>query len=268
MSVLSVVIITRNEENNIIDCIRSAKQVSNDIIVVDCGSEDLTVQMAQAEGARTFVISWQGFGFSRNYGAAQARHNWILALDADERISEALAFSIKRTEFFSENQLVKFGRVNYIGDERINYGTLGFERVKMIYNRKCCELDQTLVHEKLISAQPLTTRKIKGQLIHFGLKSFEDYKNRSVLYAQMSAEKYLLEGRKNSLLKRVGSPFFNALKSYIFQLGFLEGKKGFRLAKTIAYYSWLKYYYLHQLRSETENPMVFSAARKMETISN
>src|SRR5215204_1692236 len=107
MSLLSVVIITLNEENNIVDCIRSAKRVSDDVVVVDCGSDDLTVAMARREGARTFSIDWQGFGFSRNFGAAQAEHNWVLALDADERVSEELAQSIKNTEFHADNLLIK-----------------------------------------------------------------------------------------------------------------------------------------------------------------
>ena len=103
MSLVSVVIITHNEENNIVDCIRSARLVTNDIVVVDCGSEDLTVIMAEKEGARTFVIDWQGFGFSRNFGAAQARHDWILALDADERISKELA---KKQHWFCMNYYI------------------------------------------------------------------------------------------------------------------------------------------------------------------
>ena len=91
MSKISVVIITLNEEKNIIDCIRSAKLLSDDIIVVDSGSVDNTVQLARHEGARVFPIKWQGYGFSRNLGAGKAKHNWIFALDADERISPALA---------------------------------------------------------------------------------------------------------------------------------------------------------------------------------
>ena len=264
MSSLSVVIITHNEENNIVDCIRSARLVTNDIVVVDCGSEDLTVIMAEKEGARTFVIDWQGFGFSRNFGAAQARHDWILALDADERISKELANSIKKTSFDKDNLLIKFARKNFIGRQPIHYGTLGFEKVKRIYNRNCGEWDLTLVHEKLVCEQQFGIREINGHITHYGLKSFDDYRNRAKLYAQLSAEKYSLEGKKTTLLKRIGSPVFNALKSYIFQLGFLEGKQGLRLAKTIAYYSWLKYYYLHQLLSQTEKKqLVFPASHKM-----
>lgn len=269
MSLLSVVIITRNEENNIVECIHSAKQITSDIIVVDCGSNDRTVALAQQEGAHTFVIDWQGFGFSRNFGAARAKHDWVLALDADERISKELAAAIQKTKFGSQNLLFKFGRKNYIGSRPIRFGTPGFENVKRLYNRNCCRWDLTLVHEKLISTQPLVVKQIRGQLIHFGWKSFEDYKKRAVLYARMSAEKYAQEGKKAGWVKRMGSPLFNSIKSYVFQLGFLEGRTGFKLSAIIGYYSWLKYDYLNQLLSSTESKeAVYSPSRKMETISN
>ena len=252
MNLLSVVIITRNEENNIAACISSARQVSNDIVVVDSGSDDDTVEIAREQGARVFSIEWQGYGYSRNYGASEARNNWILALDADERISAELAASINRLEFQSSFQVFKFRRINYLGNKPLNWGTLGFEKVTRIYNREEFDWDLSLVHEKLEPSELAIKMTIDGHLDHFGLKNYEDYNKKSRLYALLSAEKYLFEGRKAGILKRIGSPVFNSLKSYIFQLGFLEGKRGFLVAKTIAWYSWLKYDYLQQMHAEME----------------
>src|SRR6476660_9693532 len=96
MNSLSVVIITRNEEHNIAGCVQSAKLVSDDVIVVDSGSDDQTIKLAIQNGARVFSIHWEGYGFSRNYGSVRAKHNWIFALDADERISPELASSIEK----------------------------------------------------------------------------------------------------------------------------------------------------------------------------
>lgn len=250
MIAVSVVIITRNEEQNIVDCIRSAKALTDDIVVVDCGSEDATLQLAAQEGARTSLVEWQGFGYSRNFGASLARHNWILALDADERISPELVKSIHQLDLSKAGQVYRFRRNNHLAGKRIRFGTLGHEKVTRIYNRFNCQWDLSLVHERLVSDQHLHRSRIKGHIDHYGLKSFEDYRSKSVLYAQLSANKYYKEDRRVSVLKRFVSPLFNAVKSYVFQLGFLDGKHGIKMALMIAYYSWLKYAYLQQLQQQ------------------
>jgi glycosyltransferase involved in cell wall biosynthesis len=251
MNLLSVVIITRNEERNIIDCIQSAKLVSDDIIIIDACSEDQTVKLAIQSGVRVVPTTWQSYGASRNLGAQKAKNDWILALDADERISMDLANAIQELKFTDANCIYKFRRTNYLGNKKIRFGTLGFETVKRIYNRRNAEWDLTLVHEKLVAASPVKNL-ISGQLNHFGLKNEQEYKTRAILYAQMSAEKYFLEGKKTNLLKQLCSPFFNSIKSYVFQFGFLDGRPGWISAKTIAYYSWLKYFYLHQLCKQSK----------------
>ena len=161
MSPVSVVIIACNEENNIADCILSAKKISNDIIVVDCGSNDKTVARANQCGARSFVIEWNGYGHSRNFGAMRAANDWILALDADERVSEELAESINQIRFTDGDCIYKFKRENYLSKKKIRFGTLGFETVKRIYNRHCCKWDLTLVHEKLIGKN-IIQKEIEG----------------------------------------------------------------------------------------------------------
>jgi glycosyltransferase involved in cell wall biosynthesis len=249
MNKLSVVIITYNEEKNIVDCIRSAKTISDDIIVVDCGSNDGTLALARQEDARTILTEWNGYGSSRNLGALHARHDWIFSLDADERISKDLAVSTKSLTLNNKNHIYKFRRENYLSQKRIRFGTLGFETITRIYHRDNAKWDLTPVHEKL-NYQQASIIKIQGQLLHFGLKNSRDYKTKADWYAQMSARKYLGQGRKIMPLKKIFSPLFNSIKSYIFQLGFLDGWEGLIVAKTIAYYSWLKYFYLEQLLKE------------------
>lgn len=266
MNCLSVVIITRNEEHNITACIQSAKLITDDIIVVDSESDDNTINLALEAGAKTFSISWSGYGASRNFGASKAKYNWILALDADERITEELALSLQQLKLANENCIYRFKRKNFLAKQEIRLGTLGFETVKRLYNKNFSEWDLTLVHEKLIAAK--AERKfIKGHINHYGLKNEADYKGKAVLYAQMSAEKYFLQGKKATIFKRYFSPLFNSAKSYIFQLGFLEGNRGFTIAKTIAYYSWLKYFYLNQLLKEARTKeLVFSSKPQIESI--
>lgn len=263
---LSVVIITLNEENNIVDCIRSAKMMSDDIIVVDAGSNDRTVELARNNGASVFSVDWQGYGASRNFGAKQARHNWIFALDADERITPKLATAVKQLHFINSHTVYKLRRQNYVGTKKIGFGTLGFETVKRIYNRNTAEWDLSLIHEKLISRRG-RSKCIGGKLKHYGLKNFAAYKTKAVLYAQISAEKYFAEGRKAFFFKRIFSPVFNSCKSYIFQFGFLDGRAGFIIAKTTARYSWLKYFYLHQLYSKQSFPSIDFGKQKIKAAS-
>ena len=251
MNSLSIVIITFNEEKNIVDCIRSAKLISDDIIVVDAGSTDETVKLARTSGANVFSIDWKSYGFSRNYGATKAKNNWILALDADERISKELALSTRTLKLSDTNFIYKFQRRNYLNHKKIRFGTPGFETVKRIYNRNYAQWDLTLVHEKLESLQA-SKKLLAGCIRHYGLKNEKDYKAKAVLYAQMSAEKLFAQGKKATFLKRCFSPVFNSIKSYLFQFGFLDGRTGWISAKTIAYYSWLKYSYLNQLWQESK----------------
>lgn len=252
MTDLSVIIITFNEENNIVECIRSARQVSNDIVVVDSGSTDATTFLAAQTGARVFEVSWQGYGHSRNFAAGKALNSWILSLDADERISEDLASSIARLDPEDPQARFRFRRRNFLNAKRIRFGNPGLEQVTRIYNREYTAWDESPVHETLLGSSS-KRKSIEGHILHFGLKTSRDYQNKSRKYARMCAEKYFMEGRKTTLIKRLASPIFNSLKSYIFQLGFLDGRNGLIIAITIARYSYLKYYLLHCLNKESEN---------------
>lgn len=269
MNSLSVVIITRNEEHNIVDCIRSAKLVSDDIIIVDSGSNDKTRMMAEEAGARVYSVSWTGYGNTRNLGAEKAKNHWILALDADERISIELAETVAALNLAKTNQVFKFRRKNYIGGREIRFGTPGYDTVSRIYNRNVCKWNQALVHERLIPNGSKTV-SIPGHVIHLGFEGYNDYRGKSEFYARMSAEKYFREGRKATWIKRFGSPVFNSVKSYIFRFGFLDGKLGITVARTIARYTWLKYSYLHQhLHSEeVKEPVAYASKNKIETVSN
>jgi len=269
MNCLSVVIITYNEEHNIAECIRSASLVSKDIVVVDCGSHDQTVAIATKEGARSFIIEWRGYGFSKNFGAAQAKYDWIFSIDADERLSEELAMAIRKMSFTECSSIYKFRRKNHIDRKEIRFGTLGFEMVERIYHRHCTRWDLTPVHEKLVGNQPIK-KTITGNMLHFGLNSFDDHKQKAIRYARLSAEKYLVQGRSTYFLQRAGSAIFNSVKSYVFLLGFIEGKQGFFIARSIAYYCWLKYFYLDRLLNKSVSGEIHRHKRSMaiKAVSN
>lgn len=247
MAALSVVIITRNEEHNIHDCIHSAQLLSNDIIVVDSGSTDDTINIARNAGARVIEQEWKGYGCARNLGASKAVNDWIISLDADERITPLLAGKIK-SQTLQRNLIYRFKRENFIGLKKICFGTAGNDKVTRVYNRLDTSWDLTVVHEKLVG--DCSVARIEGTLQHFSMKDLYDYREKSILYARLSAQKYYAQGKQAGFIKRFISPIFNSVKSYIFQLGFLDGSTGFHMARAIAHYTWLKYEFLHQLQAQ------------------
>lgn len=250
MNPISVVIITKNEAKNIGDCIRSALTVSDDVIVVDCGSEDQSVALAEGCGARVLLIDWQCYGHSRNAGADVAKHDWILSLDADERISSTLADRLCCIPL-NDSFVYKIKRRNYFGDKLLKYGTLGFESVARLYNRKKLQWDLVPVHERLQGQG--VKKKISDPIEHFGITNLAELSEKKEHYAYLSAQKYLQQNKKAGILKRFLSPLFNGAKSYVFQAGFLDGRKGWQIARVITYYTWLKYKRLHQIDKQRKN---------------
>jgi len=238
---ISVVIITKNEQDNIVDCIQSARQISGDIIVVDSGSTDRTLALARAEGARVIPVSWNSYGDSRNVGAAAAHHNWIFALDADERIDARLAGAINALELSDRRAIYRFRRDNYYGSKKLRFGSFSVDKAYRLYNRANARWDLTPVHEELVYLDRLHKTVYTGRLCHYGIRDTESFCEKMRYYAILSAQKYYQQGKRPTVFKRFGSPLFNALKSYIFQLGFLDGREGWIITWNIAYYSWLKY---------------------------
>jgi len=247
MACISTVIITRNEAKNIYDCIRSAQTVSDDVVVVDCGSEDNTVALAEKAGATVVQVQWQCYGHSRNTGAAAATYDWILALDADERVSPELADYLQELSP-EKNTVYAIKRTNYFAETPLRFGTPGFEKLTRLYHRHTAQWDLVPVHEKL---QTSAKRKIiQTPILHYGIDGLQEHLQKKEWYAWLSAEKYRQQQKQATIVKRFLAPAFDGLKSYLFQAGFLDGKKGWQIASTITYYTWLKYHLLHQLNKE------------------
>ena len=260
MSRISVVIITKNEACNISDCITSAGKISDDIIVIDTGSSDETVSIAERHTAAVKTILWQGYGHARNSGAAAAQHDWVFSLDADERITDELASAVLNLDLCDKYAVYGFKRMNYFGDKKIKYGALAHDRVFRFYNRNHCQWNNVPVHEILIGS---SMRKItlKAFAVHYGIRNKEHYLDKKMNYALLCACKYHEDKKKNVFLTGVISPAFNFTKAYIFQLGFLDKRYGYSIAKINAFYTKKKYGHLQQMRKE-EKQQVISFATK------
>lgn len=251
MLTLSVVIITKNEAADITECITAAKAVSNDIIVIDSGSIDNTVNIAKNAGAKVICTKWENFSTSRNIGASYAINDWILSIDADERITTALATSIKKINDPTSSIIYGFKRENYFVSKKIRFGDWGHDVVYRLYNKTNTQWQVVPVHETLITGRS-TKKMLPGKVLHYPVKDMGEYIEKTTRYAVLSARKYIALKRKPRIVKKTGSPIFNFLACYFFRLGFLDGKEGFIIALYTGYYSWLKYYY-HGILYENTN---------------
>lgn len=246
MNQISVIIITKNEAESIGDCILSALLISNNIIVADSGSTDNTQEIILQNGATLLQVDWMGYGQTRNEAAKIAAHEWILTLDADERITEKLAASIKDLIFTNNHNIYGFKRENFWGRKKIKFGEWGRDKVYRLYNKQHAAWDLALVHENVVG-ENIVKKLITGSVLHYTMKNIAAYKKKSILYAQLSANKYVLQGKKTSVIKRFISPIFSFIQNYIFRLGFLDGKDGFTIAYISALYIFKKYKYLNDL---------------------
>jgi len=243
---ISVVIITKNEEKNISDCLKSAFLISKNVIVADSGSTDNTVAIAKEMGADVLRVNWQGYGNTRNEGATYALHEWILALDADERITPLLANEINKLQLNDDAILYGFRRESFLVKKKILYGDWGRDKVFRLYNKQKTTWDLATVHENIITTG-LKKQIIRGSILHYTMDSIETFYNKTIHYANLSATKYFNQQKKATVIKRFGSPLFAFIQCYILRLGFLDGVAGFIIAKYSAFYVWKKYDLLRKM---------------------
>ena len=149
MGALSVIIIAKNEAAVIGDCVTSAIQLTQDIVVADSGSTDGTQAMAQKAGATVATLDWKGYGPTRNAAAGMVMHDWILSLDADERVTPELTASINQLVLAEANTVYGFRRANFLGSKRIRYGEWGRDKVYRLYNKTVTQWNAALVHETI-----------------------------------------------------------------------------------------------------------------------
>jgi glycosyltransferase involved in cell wall biosynthesis len=242
---VSVIIIAKNEEQHIAECVASALFLTNDVIVADTGSTDATVTVAAAAGATVYTCDWKGYGFCRNFAATKARHDWVLALDADERATAQLASELQKIRWDNPNMVYGFKRQNYFLGKQVRFGDWSKDKVFRLYNKTSVSWDLELVHEKL-TGKNLQQIVIPGFIKHYTVSSLSQNDDKVRRYARLSAEKLAAQNKKATPVKRFLNPLFTFSKTFIFQLGFLDGKSGFLIARSMAYYTFLKYKLLHE----------------------
>lgn len=227
---ISAVIIALNEEKYIERCIRSIIPVTNDIVVVDSGSTDRTVQLAMTAGARVYYMDWEGYGANKNYGNHLAEHKWILSIDADEILDEELQFQLFHLKKSKDTIYQIKSLVNYAGNWIHHCGWHPGWKNRLFYTDFASwNLDP--VHEDLITKHPAKYIQLDGQLLHYSYDSVFAHKRKAIKYATLKAQGWIDKGTPPNLLKRWLGPSFRFWRTYILKLGFLDGRSGYIISK-------------------------------------
>ena len=241
---LSAVLITRNAAPVLDACLESLA-FADEIVVVDSASTDATVEIAQRRGARVVQKEWLGYGRQKQFAVEQARNDWVLCLDADERISPELATSIQSALVAPVSPVYRMARRNRFLGRWLSHGEGYPDWSPRLFNRMNARWSDDLVHEKVLFA--VTPGTLKGDLLHDSSDSLSAYLDRQNRYTTLAAQQAFELGRSAGALHLLASPVVRFFKFYVFRLGFLDGMPGLLHISIGCMNSYLKYAKLMEL---------------------
>lgn len=233
---LSGVVIAFNEADRIGDCIASLA-FCDEVVVVDSFSTDATVAIAQAHGARVLQRAFDGFRSQKDFAVRQAAHDWVLCLDADERVSPALRASIERARDagFDDAAGYRFARLSEYFGRFLRHGNAYPDRVLRLFDRRRGGWRGTReIHESVSLDGPVRT--LDGDLLHHPFRDLEQMLAKTQRYARMMAEHEHARGRRATLSKLVIAPWWRFVRGYVLRGGFLDGREGLVYAYVRANY--------------------------------
>ncbi|MBT1071364.1 glycosyltransferase family 2 protein [Pelotalea chapellei] len=243
---LSATIITRNEEKNIADCLASL-DFADEIIVVDSGSTDRTEEICRLHPkVRFFHQEWLGYGTQKNRAAELASCDWILNLDADERVTPTLRDSIIHADT-STFSAARMARENYFGKRWIRHCGWYPDFTTRLYDRRTCSFSDRAVHETLECEGKVVT--LEGNLVHRTYENISDYLRRMDKYSTLAAEEMCRAGKSIGVVSLLLKPIATFIKMYVIRKGFLEGSSGLLLSVLYTQYTFCKYAKLRELKA-------------------
>jgi (heptosyl)LPS beta-1,4-glucosyltransferase len=248
MQRLSVIIPCKNEASNIAACVESVRDVADEILVADSGSTDDTLGVVERlGGCRVIEREFVNSGDFKNWAIPQARHPWILVLDADERVTPALAAEI-RTTLAGPPRFDGYWiyRDNHFMGHRLRHTSWGRDRVIRLFHRDRSRYRLHTDHAE-IDLSPDRVGQLRARLIHYTCWDYDTYLRKLLHYTRQQAEIWHRQGRRPSLLKLVANGPLRFLRCYVLHAGFLDGRAGFQVAMLTGFYSFLKQARLWQL---------------------
>jgi glycosyltransferase involved in cell wall biosynthesis len=245
---LSVVVITRDAEAELPVCLASVT-FADEILIVDSGSTDGTLGIARGFGARVLKQEWLGYGPQKQYGAAQARHRWVLSIDADEHISERLRTSIEAALRSPAHAAYAMARCNRFMGRWLRHGEGYPDWTVRLFDRERARWSDDSVHERVLARG--SVGRLDGDLLHeseAGLTAYLEKQNR---YTTLQAQALYASGKRAGTPRLALSPLFRFIKFYLLRLGFLDGVPGLVHISIGCFNSFVKYAKLRELCAVT-----------------
>jgi len=238
---LSVVIIAKNEAGLLPDCLQSVAW-ADEIVMLDSGSQDDSVAVAESLGAKVFThVDWQGFGKQRQLAQSYASHDYILMIDADERVTPELRQSIEQTLTApDDNQVYSCARRNLFLGRFMRHSGWYPDRVNRLYANQRYRYNDNLVHESL-NTNGAKVVPLNGDLLHLTCRDFFAFQRKQLRYAEEWANQRHQAGKRCGYLSILTHTLGAFCKTWLLRAGFLDGKQGLLLAVVNAQYTFNKY---------------------------
>jgi glycosyltransferase involved in cell wall biosynthesis len=248
MNKLSAVIITFNEERNIVRCIDSLQDIVDEIVVIDSFSTDKTFEICLAKGVKVIQNKFEGHIQQKNFALQQAKNDWVISLDADEAITEQLKKSIIDVLKNPIEKGYKFNRLtNYCGKWVRYCGWYPDTKLRLV-NRNFARWKGVNPHDKLELQIGLNEGFLKGDLLHYSYYSKEDHYKQIEYFGKIAAHEAFKNGKRVNKIILVGKVLAQFIKSYLLKLGMLDGMTGLKISFRSAYATYRKYKLLSQLK--------------------
>ena len=243
-------VVTLNEEDRLRACLESVVW-AEDLVVIDAGSSDKTVAIAREFTDRVQFRAWDGYGTQKNFAIGQCRGDWILSLDADERVSEALRKEIQATLGREPREAGFFvPRRNLFQGRWMRHGGLYPDRQLRLFRRGQGAFVERAVHESVRVEGP--TGRLRTPLIHESYRSVADVVTRLNRYSDLAAADLAAAGRGGSLVDLLARPAWRFVSMYLLRAGFLDGWRGLLLARLHAHYVFVRAAKVRELSSARE----------------
>lgn len=244
---LTVLIHTLDEEDQIRDCLRSVAW-ADEIYLLDSFSTDRTIDIVRSEFPAVRLEQHQSLGSAaqKNYGMDRARNDWILVVDADERVPPALADEIREVLEHPTVHAWSIGRRNFVLGEEARFSGLQHDRVTRLFHRAHARYPNRRVHADLVVDGPVAL--MRNRFDHNYVRSFRHMVAKMVRYGEWGAAQLYLDGRRSGVIQIFFRPLVRFVRDYLLQQGFRDGVRGLILSGLHAFYVFWKYARLWELR--------------------
>ncbi|SNZ03694.1 Glycosyltransferase involved in cell wall bisynthesis [Persephonella hydrogeniphila] len=247
---LSVALISYNEEENIGKTLESIKDIASEIIVVDSGSTDKTVEIAKGYGAKVFIEEWKGYKDQKNSALEKCSQDWILFLDCDEVVSEELKEEIIKAIGKPEADGYLINRKTVYLGKPLNYAWQPDWNLRLVRKSANPKWEGGNVHEYLTIDGKIG--RLKGFLFHYTYRDIKEHFNKVVQYSYLAALDMYKDGKKFKIRNIILNPTASFIREYFLKKGFMDGIRGFIVAVSATFYSFLKYIYLWEIQERDE----------------